>query len=128
MADEFDVIDIIHDTIKTGGEIDLVLYKDKAPMGEENNHVVISNLGCHPLDFINKVPVNVNIFIKPYGNGMVNRSRLKEYKRKVNSALKNITSPEGIYISSNVSFSTLLTSQKNGFDFINIRLEVIIQK
>ena len=59
--DEFDAVDIVYNAVAAAGT-DVVIYKDKSEAGVNSEHIVINHLQLNELDFINKVPVNINIF------------------------------------------------------------------
>ena len=60
--DEFDAVDIVYNAVAAAGT-DVVIYKDKSEAGVNSEHIVINHLQLNELDFINKVPVNINIFV-----------------------------------------------------------------
>ena len=80
--DEFDAVDIVYDAVITA-KTNVMIYKDASESGVTNEHIVINHLQLNELDFINKVPVNVNIFVPLNENGMPRRQRMKELRRKV---------------------------------------------
>lgn len=57
--DEFDAVDIVYDAVITA-KTNVMIYKDASESGVTNEHIVINHLQLNELDFINKVPVNVN--------------------------------------------------------------------
>ena len=73
--DEFDAVDIVYNAVAAAGT-DVMIYKDKSEAGLTNEHIVINHLQLNELDFINKVPVNINIFV-PWSDekGMLKRQR-----------------------------------------------------
>ena len=73
--DEFDAVDIVYDTVITA-KTNVMIYKDASESGVTNEHIVINHLQLNELDFINKVPVNVNIFVPLNENGMPRRQRM----------------------------------------------------
>ena len=127
MADEFDIEDLIYDAVERAC-VDLIIYKDNSVSGEENDHVVINCLQLHNLDFVNKAPVYINIFIKNYANGMPVRKKIKEVKRAIEKALKGIVKPVGMYFSLEVKFSEMIKDAKEGFYCKTINVEVITEK
>lgn len=127
MADEFDIEDLIYDAVECAN-VDMVIYKDNSITGEENDHIVINCLQLHNLDFVNKAPVYINIFIKNYSNRMPNRKKMKKVKRAVEKALKDIVKPVGMYFSLEVKFSETLKDAKEGFNCKIINVEVITEK
>lgn len=92
--DEFDAIDIVYNAV-AAADTDIVIYKDKSEAGVASEHIVINHLQLNELDFINKVPVNINIFVPLNDNGMNRRQRMKELKRKVRKSLDSINSNDG---------------------------------
>ena len=92
--DEFDAVDIVYDTVITA-KTNVMIYKDASESGVTNEHIVINHLQLNELDFINKVPVNVNIFVPLNENGMPRRQRMKELRRKVRKSLDSINSNDG---------------------------------
>ena len=127
MADEFDIEDLIYDAVERAN-VGMAIYKDNSLTGEENDHIVINCLQLHNLDFVNKAPVYINIFIKNHANGMPNRKKIKEVKRAVERALKDIVKPVGMYFSLEVKFSETLKDAKEGFNCKTINVEVITEK
>lgn len=125
--DEFDVIDFIFDAVEpcaTG----LVVYKDKSETGVEVDHIVINHLQCQELDYLNVIPVNVNIFLKLKSNGMVDRQRMKTLKRDIRKALNSINLNDGKYRELEILWSEKLNEAKDGFDCMNIRINVSTEK
>ena len=90
----FDAIDIVYNAV-AAADTDIVIYKDKSEAGVASEHIVINHLQLNELDFINKVPVNINIFVPLNDNGMNRRQRMKELKRKVRKSLDSINSNDG---------------------------------
>ena len=116
--DEFDAVDIVYNAVAAAGT-DVVIYKDKSEAGVNSEHIVINHLQLNELDFINKVPVNINIFVPLNDNGMNQRQRMKELKRKVRKSLdKEVT----------VLWSVPMPELKEGFACTNIRLEILIDQ
>ena len=84
--DEFDAVDIVYDAVITA-KTNVMIYKDASESGVTNEHIIINHLQLNELDFINKVPVNVNIFVPLNENGMPRRQRMKELRRKVRKSI-----------------------------------------
>jgi hypothetical protein len=125
--DEFDIIDIVHDAVEAANT-GLVLYKKRSAKAEKNNHTTVRELGVNKLEYVNKAPaINVNIFIKQHPNGAPDIKKMKEVKRAVEEALNNIVPPHGRYWKSRIVWSEPFDEAKEGFDCINIRLEVITE-
>ena len=125
--DEFDAVDIIYNAVVAAGT-DVMIYKDKSEAGLTNEHIVINHLQLNELDFINKVPINVNIFVPLNENGMPQRQRMKEIKRKVRKSLDSINSNDGICKEVTVLWSVPMPDLKEGFACTNIRLEILIDQ
>ena len=125
--DEFDAVDIIYNAVVTAGT-DVMIYKDKSEAGLTNEHIVINHLQLNELDFINKVPINVNIFVPLNENGMPQRQRMKEIKRKVRKSLDSINSNDGICKEVTVLWSVPMPDLKEKFACTNIRLEILIDQ
>ena len=125
--DEFDAVDIIYNAVVAAGT-DVMIYKDKSEAGLTNEHIVINHLQLNELDFINKVPINVNIFVPLNENGMPQRQRMKEIKRKVRKSLDSINSNDGICKEVTVLWSVPMPDLKEGFACTNIRLEILIEQ
>ena len=123
--DEFDAVDIVYDAVAAAGT-DIVIYKDASEAGGTNEHIVILQL--NELDFINKVPVNVNIFVPLNENGMPRRQRMKELRRKVRKSLDSINSNDGTCKEVTVLWSVPMPDLKEGFACTNIRLEILIEQ
>ena len=125
--DEFDAVDIVYDAVAAAGT-DVVIYKDKSEAGVNSEHIVINHLQLNELDFINKVPVNINIFVPLNDNGMNQRQRMKELKRKVRKSLDSINSSDGVCKEVTVLWSVPMPELKEGFACTNIRLEILIDQ
>ena len=125
--DEFDAVDIIYNAVVAAGT-DVMIYKDKSEAGLTNEHIVINHLQLNELDFINKVPINVNIFVPLNENGMPQRQRMKEIKRKVRKSLESINSNDGICKEVTVLWSVPMPDLKEKFACTNIRLEILIDQ
>ena len=125
--DEYDAVDIVYDAVAAAGT-DVMIYKDKSEAGFTNEHIVINHLQLNELDFINKVPINVNIFVPLNENGMPQRQRMKEIKRKVRKSLDSINSNDGICKEVTVLWSVPMPDLKEKFACTNIRLEILIDQ
>ena len=125
--DEFDAVDIVYNAVAAAGT-DVMIYKDKSEAGLTNEHIVINHLQLNELDFINKVPINVNIFVPLHENGMHQRQRMKEIKRKVRKSLDSINSNDGVCKEVTVLWSVPMPDLKEGFACTNIRLEILIDQ
>lgn len=125
--DEFDAVDIVYNAVAVVGT-DILIYKDKSEAGVTSEHIVINHLQLNELDFINKVPVNINIFVPLNDNGMNRRQRMKELKRKVRKSLDSINSNDGICKEATVLWSVPIPDLKEGFACTNIRLEILIDQ
>ena len=125
--DEFDAVDIVYNAVAAAGT-DVVIYKDKSEAGVTSEHIVINHLQLNELDFINKVPVNINIFVPLNDNGMNQRQRMKELKRKVRKSLDSINSNDGTCKEVTVLWSVPMPDLKEGFACTNIRLEILIDQ
>ena len=125
--DEFDAVDIVYNAVAAAGT-DVVIYKDKSEAGVTSEHIVINHLQLNELDFINKVPVNINIFVPLNDNGMNQRQRMKELKRKVRKSLDSINSSDGVCKEVTVLWSVPMPDLKEKFACKNIRLEILIDQ
>ena len=125
--DEFDAVDIVYNAVAAAGT-DVVIYKDKSEADVNSEHIVINHLQLNELDFINKVPVNINIFVPLNDNGMNQRQRMKELKRKVRKSLDSINSSDGVCKEVTVLWSVPMPELKEGFACTNIRLEILIDQ
>jgi hypothetical protein bacD2_24100 len=74
------------------------------------------------------VPINVNIFVPLNENGMPQRQRMKEIKRKVRKSLDSINSNDGICKEVTVLWSVPMPDLKEKFACTNIRLEILIDQ
>ena len=108
--DEFDAVDIVYNAVAAAGT-DVVIYKDKSEAGVNSEHIVINHLQLNELDFINKVPVNINIL-----------------KRKVRKSLDSINSSDGVCKEVEVLWSVPMPELKEGFACTSIRLEILIDQ
>lgn len=122
--DEFDVIDFVYDAVESAGTW-VTVYKDKSDAGVTDEHIVINNTSFNELEFIGKTPVNVNIFIPLRENGMYRRQRMKELKHSVRKSLESINSNDGNCREIEVLWSVPMPDLKEGFQCLNIRLDVI---
>lgn len=125
--DEFDAVDIVYDAV-AAAVTDVMIRKDRSEAGVIDEHIVINHLQLNELDFINKVPVNVNIFVPLNENGMTRRQRMKELKRKVRKSLNSINSNDGMCKEVTVLWSVPMPDMKEGFACTNIRLEILIDQ
>lgn len=125
--DEFDAVDIVYNAVAAAGT-DVVIYRDKSEAGVNSEHIVINHLQLNELDFINKVPVNINIFVPLNDNGMNQRQRMKELKRKVRKSLDSINSSDGVCKEVEVLWSVPMPELKEGFACTSIRLEILIDQ
>ncbi len=125
--DEFDAVDIVYNAVNAAN-IGIVIYKDKSEAGVQSEHIVINHLQLNELDFINNVPVNINIFIPLESNGMNPRQRMKEIKRKVRSSINSVNSDDGDCKEVTVLWSVPMPDMKEGFACTNIRLEILIDQ
>lgn len=125
--DEFDAVDIVYNAVNAAN-IGIVIYKDKSEAGVQSEHIIINHLQLNELDFINNVPVNINIFIPLESNGMNPRQRMKEIKRKVRSSINSVNSDDGDCKEVTVLWSVPMPDMKEGFACTNIRLEILIDQ
>lgn len=125
--DEFDAVDITYKAVDSA-DTGIVIYKDSSEAGVSGEHIVINHLQLNELDFINKVPVNINIFIPLNSNGMNERQRMKDVKRKVRSSLDSINSDDGNGKEVTVLWSVPMPGLKENFSCTNIRLEILIDQ
>ena len=125
--DEFDAVDIVYNAVAAAGT-DVVIYKDKSEAGVTSEHIVINHLQLNELDFINIVPVYMNIFVHLNDNGMNQRQRMKELKRKVRKSLDSINSSDGVCKEVTVLWSVPMPDLKEKFACTNIRLEILIDQ
>lgn len=125
--DEFDAIDIVYDAVLTA-KTGVPIYKDKSESGLTDEHIIINHLNLNELDFINKIPINVNVFVPLNENGMNRRQRMKELKRKVRKSLDSINSNDGVCKEVEVLWSAPIPELKEGFACTNIRLEILIDQ
>ena len=123
----FAAVDIVYNAVAAAGT-DVVIYKDKSEAGVTSDHIVINHLQLNELDFINKVPVNINIFVPLNDNGMNQRQRMKELKRKVRKSLDSINSSDGVCKEVTVLWSVPMPDLKEKFACTNIRLEILIDQ
>lgn len=127
MADGFDIVDIVFSAVESA-DTGFALRKDNSADGEKDNHIVVRTTGVETKDYVNKAPVvNVNVFVKRNSNGTTKRSVMKEACRKLNQSLKDIPHPVGMYWKSRIVWMEPMGGAKEGFDCMNIRLEVITE-
>lgn len=125
--DEFDIIDLVYDHV-AAANTELPIYKDNSATGVDENHIVISGLEFHEFEWQNKMPVNVNIFVKLHSNGMPNRNVMRDVKRKIRVELKKIGVENGQYRDIELPGSERLKDAKEGFDCTNIKVIINTQK
>lgn len=125
--DEFDAVDITYKAVDSA-DTGIAIYKDSSEAGVSGEHIVINHLQLNELDFINKVPVNINIFIPLNSNGMNERQRMKDVKRKVRKSLDSINSDDGNGKEVTVLWSVPMPGLKENFSCTNIRLEFLIDQ
>lgn len=129
MADLFDIVDIIHDAVEKSGT-GYKTYKNRSETGVKVNHIVVNTTGVSMKEYINKSQVvNVNIFTRPFANGMADVKTTKAASRKVRESLtKNISHPAGMYFNARIVWEEDFGEEmKEGFNCLNIRLEVITE-
>lgn len=127
MADEFDIIDYVYEAVEAANT-GLMIYKDRSLTGETNNHIVINHLNINSdddetVDFVSRLPVNVNVFIKLPSKGMINRTAMKEAVRAIRSSIKQIKSVNGQYRHAHIMWTGRVDGVKEGFDCMNIRID-----
>lgn len=75
------------------------------------------------------MPVNVNIFIKLSAqSGMPDRTAMRNAKEKIRKELLKIEPVDGKYQSVIIEGSNRLTGAKEGFDCVNIKVIIDIEK
>lgn len=124
---EFDIIDLVYSHVAAAGT-GMIVYKDRSLPGEKNNHIVVSSLEYHDLDWNNVLPVNVNIFIALTDNKMPKRSEMSAAVDRVRTELKKIEPVGGQYRSIDIEGSNRLTGAKEGFDCMNIKVIIETEK
>nr|DAJ17277.1 MAG TPA: hypothetical protein [Siphoviridae sp. ct8TV20] len=126
--DEFDVIDIVFNAVDSANT-GIVIYKDRSEAGIKTEHIVINSLSLNELTFVNKTPVNVNIFIPvpDSKSRMPDRKLMKEVKRAIRESLNAINCSDGHYKNIEVFESSFIPEAKENFDCVNIRLNVITE-
>ena len=125
--DEFEIIDMVY-THVAAANVGIAIFKDRSLTGVKVGHIVVSGMEYHEFDWRNVLPVNVNIFIKQYENGMINRTAMRAAKNKVREELLKIKPMNGEYRSIELSGSTRITGAKEGFDCTNIKVIIYTQK
>lgn len=123
--DEFDVIDLTYDVVNAAN-IGLPIYKGRSELGLTSEHIVISYLNLNELDFINKVTVSVDIFVPLKDNGIADYQRMRDLKRKVRTSLSSIDKNDGQCKETKVICSAPMPELKEGFECVNIKLEILI--
>lgn len=127
MADSFDVLDIVFKAAEKANT-GLVQYKNKSKTAEKQNHIVVSMPALEGKDYVNKTPfLNVNVFVKNLENGMVDNQTMKEAIRALVLCLNNIEHPIGMYFKCKIVWVQSMGEYKEGFECMNIRLEVITE-
>lgn len=125
---EFEIIDLVY-THVAAANVGMPIYKDRSITGETNNHIVVSSMEYHELEWKNSMPVNVNIFIKLSAqSGMPDRTAMRNAKEKIRKELLKIEPVDGKYQSVIIEGSNRLTGAKEGFDCVNIKVIIDIEK
>lgn len=125
--DEFNIIDALFEVVSASTE--MIVYKDRSINGETANHIVINNLQLNEDDYINIVPVNINIFVKNADNGTPDRTTLKITKKAIISAIETLPKTiDGQHFGHEVQFSVRMPEAKEGFDCMNIRVLISTDK
>ncbi len=132
MADEFDIIDFVYDAVNAANT-GLTVYKDRSSTGETNNHIVINHLNLisnddETIDFTNHLPVNVNVFVKLNRYGLVDRAIMITAVRAIRTSIKNISTINGQYRYAHIAWEGRIESAKDGFDCMNIRIDLETDK
>lgn len=125
--DEYDVIDFVYDAVAASIP-NVLVVKDKSESGMRVEHVVINNITHVESDFTGKTPVNINIFVPLNPNGMINRQRMKELRRTVRRSIDAINSNDGNCRQVEVLWAEKMPELKEGFDCVNIRINVLTDK
>jgi hypothetical protein len=127
MADGFDIIDLVYSAVMDANT-GLTVWKDHSVRGEKNDHITINLTGVETKAYVNKAPaVNVNVYVRRNGNGMVNRGLLKSICRSVEASLNRMAAPNGMYWKSRIVWTASMGEAKEGFECVNIRIEVITE-
>ena len=125
---EFEIIDLVY-THVANANVGYTIYKDRSVTGETNNHIVVSGMEYHELEWKNSMPVNVNIFIKLSAqSGMSDRTAMRNAKEKIRKELLKIEPVDGKYQSVIIEGSNRLTGAKEGFDCTNIKVIINTEK
>lgn len=127
MMNEFDVIDFVYEAISAGTP-NIMIYKDRSETGVSVEHIVINNVTHLERDFIQKTPININIFVPNNSNGMTRRRRIKELRNLVRESLKRINSNDGLCRDIELGWITPMSDLKEGFDCVNIRIDILTDK
>lgn len=122
MADRFDMEDIIYNAIAS--KVSIPVYKGRSADGMRDDHVTIRVLTAIDMNIINRGNVNANIFLKRNSNGSENRQSIKMITRQIKDAIRGLKAPCGMYWQSRIVWSESLDEAKEGFDCMNIRLEI----
>ncbi|AVM53311.1 hypothetical protein JN06_01344 [Bacteroides zoogleoformans] len=125
--DEYDVIDFVYDAVAASIP-NVLVVKDKSESGMRVEHVVINNITHVESDFTGKTPVNINIFVPLNPNGMIKRQRMKELRRTVRRSIDAISSNDGNCRQVEVLWAEKMSELKEGFDCVNIRINVLTDK
>lgn len=125
--DEFDIIDLVYKHVNDANT-GIAIYKKKSKSGEAESHIVINHLEFHEQDWQNVLPVNVNIFIKNFSNGMPDIPSMRSVKRAVRKELLKIKTENGQYRRSEIDGALPLPGLKDGFDCVNIKVIVKTDK
>lgn len=125
--DEYDVIDFVYDAVSASIPSILVV-KDRSESGIKVEHIVINNVTYVESDFTGKTPVNINIFVPLNSNSMTKRQRMKELRRAVRRSIDSINSNDGNCREVEVLWAERMPELKEGFDCVNIRIDVLTDK
>jgi len=124
MANDFDIIDALYDSIENCG---VLVGKGKADLDwieAKTEHIVINNLPLYEGQLLDRVPINLNIYVPKTTSGMVNRTRLKEIENIVTPLIQSASLNAG-YFDLRVTFKQIVTDEPI-FDYRNIRYDLVL--
>lgn len=129
MANIFDAVDWVFAVVEKASS-GFVCYKGASIAGEKRNHITVQSTGVMQMPYVNISPaVNINVFVRRYDNGMENRNAMKTAVQQIEQALTNgVPVPNGVYFKARVEWIKPIADMKDGFDCVNIRMTVIMEK
>ncbi|MBR8535389.1 hypothetical protein KDU71_07440 [Carboxylicivirga sediminis] len=114
-------VDIVYDWIKSCGEKG---YKDKAPIKDKPDKYFVVNAKDSFGQFVNLIPLNINIYFKKNSTGMIDRD-MYTLREAIFQLIENGEQP-GYLFDIEKSFSELDTTHDKDYDILTTRFNLVI--